>query len=69
MTHRKLQSAGSWSVSDTRVLATARGAVFAGLGRITQMVSQDGTSTYAYDSKSQLTSATHSYQAHQHGHG
>jgi hypothetical protein len=31
------------------VLATASGAVFAGLGRITQQVGQDGTSTYAYD--------------------
>jgi hypothetical protein len=31
------------------VLSTASGAVFAGLGRITQMVSQDGTSTYGYE--------------------
>jgi hypothetical protein len=37
---------------DPRVLATASGAVFAGLSRITQMVSRDGTSTYAYDAKS-----------------
>jgi hypothetical protein len=28
---------------DPRVLATASGAVFAGLSRITQMVGQDGT--------------------------
>ncbi|MCU0962136.1 MAG: hypothetical protein MUF48_18735, partial [Pirellulaceae bacterium] len=60
---------GGWSVADPRMLATASGAAFAGLGRITQMVSQDGTSTYGFDAKSQLTSATHSYQAHQHSHG
>jgi YD repeat-containing protein len=53
------------SVPDPRVLATASGAAFAGLGRITQQVGQDGTSTYAYDSKSQLTSATHSYQSNE----
>jgi hypothetical protein len=35
---------GGWSASDPRVLATASGAVFAGLGRITQMVFQDGKS-------------------------
>jgi YD repeat-containing protein len=50
---------------DPRVLATASGAVFGGLGRITQMVSQDGTSTYGYDAKSQLTSTTHSYQSNE----
>jgi YD repeat-containing protein len=48
-----------------RVLATAAAAVFDTMGRITQMVSQDGTSTYGYDSKSQLTSATHSYQSNE----
>jgi YD repeat-containing protein len=50
---------------DPRVLATATGAVCASLGRITQMVGQDGTSTYGYDAKSQLTSATHSYHANE----
>ena len=54
---------GSATVSDPRVAATAAAAVFDALGRITQMVSQDGTSTYGYDSKSQLTSADHSYQS------
>jgi hypothetical protein len=29
------------------------------------MVGQDGTSTYGYDAKSQLTSATHSYHANE----
>ena len=53
------------TVADPRVSATGASAVFAGLGRITQMVSQDGTSTYGYDSKSQLTSATHSYQSNE----
>ena len=43
----------------------AASAVFDAMGRITQMVSQDGTSTYGYDSKSQLTSATHSYQSNE----
>ena len=54
---------GSATVSDPRVAATAAAAVFDAMGRITQMVSQDGTSTYSYDSKSQLTSADHSYQS------
>ena len=40
-------------------------AVYAAPGRITQMVSQDGTSDYGYDSKSQLTSATHTYQTNE----
>jgi YD repeat-containing protein len=62
--YRRLAAArGEIAWPHPRVLATATGAVFAGLGRITQMVSQDGTSTYGYDSKSQLTSATHSYQS------
>ena len=56
---------GSATVSDPRVAATAAAAVFDAMGRITQMVSQDGTSTYGYDSKSQLTSATHSYQSNE----
>jgi RHS repeat-associated protein len=54
---------GSATVRDPRVAATAAAAVFDALGRITQVVSQDGTSTYGYDSKSQLTSADHSYQS------
>jgi YD repeat-containing protein len=67
---RRLAAArGEIAWPDPRVLSTASGAAFAGLGRITQQVGQDGTSTYAYDAKSQLTSATHWYQAHQHGHG
>ena len=53
------------TVADPRVSATGASAVFAGLGRITQMVSQDGTSTYGYDATSQLTSATHSYQSNE----
>ena len=43
----------------------AASAVFAAAGRITQVVGQDGTSTYGDDSKSQLTSATHSYQSNE----
>ena len=43
-THAAVCRETAWS--DPRALATATGAVFAGLGRITQMVSQDGTSTY-----------------------
>ena len=54
---------GSATVGDPRVAATAAAAVFDAMGRITQMVSQDGTSDYGYDSKSQLTSADHSYQS------
>jgi RHS repeat-associated protein len=53
------------TVADPRVSATGASAVFAGLGRITQMVSQDGTSTYGYDATSQLTSATHTYQSNE----
>ncbi len=53
------------AVADLRVAATAASAVFAAPGRITQMVGQDGTSSYGYDSKSQLTSATHSYQSNE----
>ncbi len=51
--------------ADARVAATAASAVYAAAGRITQMVSQDGTSSYGYDSKSQLTSATHTYQTNE----
>ena len=47
---------------DPRVAALARGAIFSGLGRITQMTSQDGSSDYTYDETSQLTGADHSYQ-------
>jgi len=53
------------TLSDPRVAATAASAVFAGLGRITQMVGQDGTSNYGYDATSQLTSATHTYQSNE----
>ena len=53
------------AVADPRVAATAASAVFAAPGRITQMVGRDGTSTYGYDSKSQLTSATHSYPSNE----
>jgi hypothetical protein len=43
----KTHAATCWELAwpDPRVLSTASGTVFAGLGRITQMVSQDGTST------------------------
>ncbi len=34
----------------------------AGLGRVTQMTGQDGTSDYGYDTTSQLTSAVHTFQ-------
>lgn len=46
----RTHSAARWELAwpDPRLLATATGAVFAGLGRITQQVGQDGTSTYAY---------------------
>ncbi len=67
-TYDSLSSAGmdfGEAVADPRAGATAASAVFSGLGRITQMVSQDGTSTYGYDSKSELTSATHSYQTNE----
>jgi RHS repeat-associated protein len=47
------------------VAATASSAAFAGLGRVTQMVGQDGTSNYGYDATSQLTSATHTYQSNE----
>ena len=53
------------AVADPRVSATAASAAFAAPGRITQMVGQDGTSSYGYDSESQLTSATHSYQSNE----
>jgi len=53
------------TISDPRVFATGESAVFAGLGRITQMVGQDGTSNYGYDATSQLTSATHTYQSNE----
>ena len=46
-----------------RVAALASGAVFSGLGRITQVTSADGTTDYTYDATSQLTGADHSYQA------
>ena len=52
-------------MADPQVAATGAAAVLAGLGRITQMVGQDGTSDYGYDAKSQLTSATHSYQSNE----
>ena len=53
------------SVVDPRVAATGASAVFWGPGRITQMVSQDDTSTYGYDAKSELTSATHTVQSNE----
>jgi len=53
------------TVVDPRVAATGSSGVFAGLGRITQMVGQDGMSDYGYDAKSQLTSATHTYQSNE----
>ncbi len=53
------------AVADPRVAATGASAVFSGLGRITQMVSQDGTSTYGYDAKSELTAATHTFQSNE----
>ncbi len=53
------------AVTDPRAGATAASAVFSGLGRITQMVSQDGTSTYGYDAKSELTAATHTFQSNE----
>ncbi len=37
----------------------------AGLGRVTQMVGQDGTSDYGYDTTSQLTSAVHTFQTNE----
>jgi hypothetical protein len=40
---------------DPRVLSTASGAVLAGLSRITQMVSPDGTSTYAEGNRTRRT--------------
>jgi RHS repeat-associated protein len=45
------------------VQALSLGALFGGLGRITQMTSADGTSTYSYDMTSQLTGADHDYQS------
>ncbi len=48
--------------ADPRIAATASSAVYSAAGRVTQMVSQDGTSTYGYDAKSQLTSGTHTFQ-------
>jgi len=69
-TYDSLSSAGmdfgqTPTVGDPRVAATGTSAAFAGLGRITQMVGQDGTSDYGYDSKSQLTSATHTHQSNE----
>ncbi len=67
-TFDSLSSAGmdfGEAVADPRAGATAASAVFSGLGRITQMVSQDGTSTYGYDAKSELTSATHTFQSNE----
>jgi len=43
-------------------LFTPYGWSFDNLGRITQQVSEDGTSDYTYDSTSQLTAADHDYQ-------
>jgi RHS repeat-associated protein len=45
------------------VQALSLGALFGGLGRITQMTSADGTSNYSYDTTSQLTGADHDYQS------
>ncbi|MHB8974986.1 MAG: RHS repeat-associated core domain-containing protein, partial [Pirellulaceae bacterium] len=67
-TYDSLSSAGlgfGEAVADSRVSATAAAAVLEALGRITQTVGQDGTSSYGYDTKSQLTSATHSYQSNE----
>ncbi len=50
------------SVADPRIAATASSAVYSVASRVTQMVSQDGTSTYSYDAKSQLTSGAHTFQ-------
>ena len=54
---------GADGVADPRVAATAVLVVPAGLGRVTEMTSQDGTSTYSYDAKSELTAATHTFQS------
>ncbi len=48
--------------TDPRVAATAAMPAMPGLGRVTQMTGQDGTSDYGYDKSSQLTSAVHSFQ-------
>ncbi|MHB8974460.1 MAG: RHS repeat-associated core domain-containing protein [Pirellulaceae bacterium] len=67
-TYDSLSSAGMGfgeAVADSRVSATAAAAVLEALGRITQTVGQDGTSSCGYDSKSELTSATHSYQSNE----
>ena len=63
-TYDSLSSSGlTESVSsDPRVSALAAGAVFTGLGRVTQFVSADGTTDYDYDDTSQLTDADHDYQ-------
>jgi RHS repeat-associated protein len=45
------------------VHALSVGALFGGLGRITQQTSADGTSDYSHDATSQLTGADHDYQA------
>ncbi len=56
---------GADGVADPRVAATAVLVVPAGLGRVTEMTSQDGTSTYSYDAKSELTAATHTFQSNE----
>lgn len=63
-TYDSLSSAGLQdSVSeDPRVQALSAGAVFTGLGRVTEFVSADGTTDYTYDDTSQLTGADHTYQ-------
>ncbi|MFO0903211.1 MAG: RHS repeat-associated core domain-containing protein [Pirellulales bacterium] len=49
--------------SNPIVSALATGAIFMGGGRIVEMTSVDGTSTYSYDATSQLTGADHDYQS------
>jgi YD repeat-containing protein len=56
---------GGNGATDPRVAATAASAVYSAPGRVTQMTSQDGTSTYSYDITSQLTAATHTFQTNE----